>query len=279
MYWSTIAFTTFSILFLYRRVFSAHRFFAVASNVLFLVVLVWWVSGTICDAISWQPTSSYWSLNDYGQYILNYNDFWITSMVAELLVEAIIIALPVREIAKLNLSTRKKMLMICMFCMGGFVLITGALRIHYAWAQDDMIPGTVWLCVHSGVAIISACLPTYRPLFATVSGILPSTRRGSYDSTYKLYSKGSKRTALTAEGTLRHADSFDQTLLHQSGQPKLSLDPTIQQPPQAELTLNGLSRKFSIPSPDGFDSTEQSAETLVLPIEGGTPTKREDFHD
>lgn len=267
MYWSTIAFTTFSILFLYRRVFSAHRFFAITSNILFLIVIIWWISGTICDAISWQPTSSYWDGSGAGQYILNYNDFWIVSMVAELVIEATIIVLPVREITKLNLSKRKKAFMVSMFCMGGLVLITGALRIHYAWASSDMIPGTVWLCVHSGVSIISACLPTYRPLFGKVSAIFPSTRRGSSyaDSTYKMYSKGSRRTAPTAEGNLRHAASFDQALL--------------QQPEQAELTLNGLSRKLSIPSPDRSDSTDHSDETLAVPTETGTPTKRDDFND
>ena len=44
-------------------------------------------------------------------------------MLAELLIETAVLALPIREIVKLNLSVRKKVLVVTMFCMGGFVLI------------------------------------------------------------------------------------------------------------------------------------------------------------
>lgn len=57
-------------------------------------------------------------------------------MVAELLIETLVLALPIREITKLQLSTRKKALIVTMFCMGGFVLITGIVRIYYAWNKS-----------------------------------------------------------------------------------------------------------------------------------------------
>ena len=136
LYWSNIAFATLSILALYRRVFSTHRFFSVSSLVLVTLTVVWWISGSICDAISYRPAQAYWDPSVPGQYILNYDDFWIASMVAELLIEAAVLALPIREIIKLNLSARKKFLIASLFCMGGFVLITGIVRIYYSWAKS-----------------------------------------------------------------------------------------------------------------------------------------------
>lgn len=40
-----------------------------------------------------------------------------------------------------------------------------------------MTPGVIWLSVHCATALISACLPTYRPLFSNLAGAVSSTRR------------------------------------------------------------------------------------------------------
>ena len=60
-------------------------------------------------------------------------------MTAELLIEAAVLILPIREILRLNLSIRKKMLIMSLFCMGGFVLITGIVRIYYSWAKSEIL--------------------------------------------------------------------------------------------------------------------------------------------
>ena len=176
---------------------------------MFLTV-AWWLSGTLTNIFSFRPIRAYWDSSVTGQYYINYNDFWITTMVAELVIETAVIALPIREIARLTLSKRKKVLIMGLFCMGGLVIITGIVGICYAWRKDmshslnswtttgifnyptraeHMTPGTIWLAVHSAVAIVSANLPTYRPLISRIPGVqlvsLVASRRGSYSKNYR----------------------------------------------------------------------------------------------
>ena len=88
--------------------------------------------------------------------------------IIEALIEITILILPIREILRLQLSTKKKFLLALIFALGGFVIITAILRmaILYRPGQKniDLTQGDIWLNVHLGTAIISACLPTYRPL-------------------------------------------------------------------------------------------------------------------
>ena len=196
LYWTTITFATLSILFLYQRIFAVQRAFCIASRVLIGLTLIWWISGSLCEALSWRPTHSYWELAVPGGFVIAYQDFWIASMVAELAIETAVLVLPVWEIAALLLNVEQRLLLIPLFCSGGLVLVTGAVRIQYAWnkresensrplpfmplcSEDgsdrslldsaDMIPGTMWLSLHSSVAIISACLPTYGPILKSIS--------------------------------------------------------------------------------------------------------------
>ena len=136
LYWSVVAFATMSILVLYRRIFASRRLFTVTSNVLLCLVFIWWVSGTIGEGVGFRPIEAYWDTAVSGQYYLNYNGFWLTNMVSELVIETVILLMPVREVIGLQLEKRKKVLVVGMFCMGAFVLATGIVRIHYVWAES-----------------------------------------------------------------------------------------------------------------------------------------------
>ena len=137
LYWTIIAFTTYSILLLYRNIFAVHNFFLVSSQLIAAVVTIWWISGTIIDARAYQPTEAFWNPSLTGEYVVNYDYFWIGNMIIELFFEAAVLILPVWEVTKLGLNKRKKVLVTVMFAMGGFVLITGILRIHYAWKSSE----------------------------------------------------------------------------------------------------------------------------------------------
>lgn len=136
LYWSVIAFSIISLLFLYRRIFAAHRFFSIASHTLVGLTLAWWISGTVCEGVGMRPVQADWNLQLVGQYYVDYIPFWLTSMVVELALEIATLVLPVREIAKLQLENRKKALVVAMFCMGAFVIATGIVRITLVWRQS-----------------------------------------------------------------------------------------------------------------------------------------------
>lgn len=136
LYWSVIAPATASILFLYRRIFSAHRVFRTISSILIGLTGCWWISGTLCDALSYRPVEAYWNKSISGSFTIEYNYFWLASMIIEMLLETACLVLPIREVAKLNLTMKKKILITVIFLLGGLVLISGIVRIYYAWGQS-----------------------------------------------------------------------------------------------------------------------------------------------
>ena len=63
----------------------------------------------------------------------------VVSSVMEVVVDTIILVLPIREINKLQLSLRKKILLSLIFLLGGFVIITGIIRIVTLYAPAEVI--------------------------------------------------------------------------------------------------------------------------------------------
>ncbi|MCJ1285178.1 hypothetical protein MMC26_004516 [Xylographa opegraphella] len=183
-YWSIIAACMVSVLFLYRRIFITPSF-RLISLLLVIWSALWWVSGTLVEIFFISPIPSYWDPTVSGKWLVNYDAFWFAAMVLELVTELTILSLPIRQISKLQLSRKKKVLLSFIFLLGGFVIITGIIRIIYVYQPDntniDLTQGDIWLNVHSGVAIMSACLPTYRPLL-TRGSLLLSTHGKGYSS-------------------------------------------------------------------------------------------------
>ena len=140
-----------------------------------------------------------------------------------------------------------------------------------------MTPGTIWLSIHSAVAIVSACLPTYRPLLARLPGPRAiSTRKDSYSRDYS--SSNTKRSVKSLPSTKRSTPSaalnvaaaqeetrtsFDADLLgnrHNLEDSGRTSQSTIAEGSEKGLELqtinasqNGVTRKISVPSPTSTD--------------------------
>ena len=117
--------------------------------------------------------------------------------IIEVLLELTILILPIRELYQLQLSLDKRALCSTIFALGGFVIITGIVRIIKVYKPSgsdvDLTQGDIWLNVHLGTAIICACMPTYRPLISRNPWFSKSfsSRRSKQqvtdsDKTYKL---------------------------------------------------------------------------------------------
>ncbi|KAK4161308.1 hypothetical protein QBC43DRAFT_323820 [Cladorrhinum sp. PSN259] len=108
----------------------------------------------------------------FGNILLPYE---VTNMV----LDVVILALPVRIIWGLRMSTTRKILVACIFGLGGFVSITCIIRVHYMYKPNDTIHvdiynGMLWASIEMGVAILCSCLPTLGPLVSgnIISGTL-----------------------------------------------------------------------------------------------------------
>ncbi|MCJ1426353.1 hypothetical protein MMC29_004256 [Sticta canariensis] len=168
-YTSAVAAVKISILLLYRRLFPDHRFHIILwsfgafiltySTVQFLVTL-----------FQCRPISGAWDPFIRAKCIKLNVVFMIMGSL-NVVTDVITLCLPMPLLWHLNASTKRRLQVMSMFLLGGFVCIASAYRVaktsslslsDAAWSDVD---AAVWGAVEVCVGILSACLPVMRPLF------------------------------------------------------------------------------------------------------------------
>ncbi|KAL8728556.1 MAG: hypothetical protein Q9166_005289 [cf. Caloplaca sp. 2 TL-2023] len=208
-YFVVIALVEVSILFFYRRIFFPSSF-RIISMVLIGFCGAWCFTALVIEiGYPSHPIGYYFHGGPQTKLNVNYLTFWLAMAIIEVLLEVVILVLPIRELYRLQLSSRKKFLCSLIFALGGFVIITGIIRIAKVYkpgsADVDLTQGDIWLNVHLGTAIICACLPTYRPLVSRTPWLSFDSLRGhrkpaGSDDTHQLP---------TMPKSVHHSDSHD----------------------------------------------------------------------
>ncbi|PYH55528.1 uncharacterized protein BO96DRAFT_446915 [Aspergillus niger CBS 101883] len=159
-----------SILFFYRRVFVVvHQPLSLRLSILFgfllalsYPVIVWVAMGNCC-----RPLSYFWNqfLGASGTCI-DTDTFFLATGIINMVNDIIILLIPFRQIAKLQMNRRKKIAVCLILALGGF-----AVRIYvlyrFTQARDItwmMGPLFIWSSIEPSVAIVCACLPHLGPL-------------------------------------------------------------------------------------------------------------------
>ncbi|KAL8811927.1 MAG: hypothetical protein Q9200_001425 [Gallowayella weberi] len=165
-----VAFAQASLLFLYRRLFFPSHL-RYTSMILVGVIAGWLIAAsTIEIGYPGHTIGEYFPGSAETKFNIDYLSFWLTMAIIETVIEIIIIVLPIREIQRLKLNSKQKHGLSFIFSLGGFVVITNIIRMSIIYRptepEFDLTEGNIWLNVHFGTAIISACLPTYKPLIS-----------------------------------------------------------------------------------------------------------------
>ncbi|MCJ1266221.1 hypothetical protein MMC22_006104 [Lobaria immixta] len=162
----TITGVKLSILSLYYRIFSFRRF-RLATLALGGVCAVWLLALVLCSVFAcFEPSSS---------HCIDYSTFYLILSLVETLIEVTILCLPIRMIAGLQLPVRDKIVVLITFLVGGFVCITGIVRLAVTYrpgGQFDVMKCMLWSNIQLGAAIPGACLLTYRPLLSKPTCLL-----------------------------------------------------------------------------------------------------------
>ena len=116
-YKATVCLNKVSTVLLYLRIFISRGFRIAAFTVLGIVVA--WSIGGICATI-WQcvPIRGAWDIKAHARCI-DSGKFWIAYAVMNVLTDVMVLALPIPSILKLQLSRREKVLLCCLFLLGG----------------------------------------------------------------------------------------------------------------------------------------------------------------
>lgn len=199
-----ISFIKFSIVAFYRRIFTVKLFMNI-SLVVGVICVLWMITGMIGNLLYCIPMESFWDKAIEGK-CFNFDNWFLAMETIDLLLDAIILALPIKTIMGLQLSAHKKTTLLTIFLLGGFVVITGIIRIVLVYQPNQTLisftKASLWTCIHLGVAILCACLPTYGPLWPSIMSMgnsirsLVSTRTKTTTT-----GKSSSTSAISANGS------------------------------------------------------------------------------
>ncbi|KAF6818058.1 integral membrane protein [Colletotrichum plurivorum] len=213
LYGVATALVKWSILALYLAIFPQRKFqiwvhCVSAVNLLNAVAIV------LVSCLQCRPLESLWNPAVPGVCI-NFSHFSVFNSTFNFVIDIVILLTPLPLVRKLNSSTRKKVLLSVNFALGGSACVIAAIRVPYARRVGgtvnpswDMIPGGLLCVVEVAVAILTASLPTFRPLLGyfgytgSTNNSRPSAGPGKNSRTTSnfLGSQTSTRTRITTGG-------------------------------------------------------------------------------
>ncbi|KAJ6045710.1 hypothetical protein N7499_003626 [Penicillium canescens] len=179
VYCMTVGIVKISILLMYARIFPT-RGFRITAIILGSIV-IGWVVAIICVSVfqctpiakAWNPTLSGACINLKGSFIGN--------AVPNILTDIAILALPVHVVWGLHATVTHRLSVIAVFLLGSFVVFSSAYRFSTLFEfQPIDTPWTLakactWCLIECSSGIISACMPTLRPLFVMLSSKFASS--------------------------------------------------------------------------------------------------------
>ncbi|KAL8718843.1 MAG: hypothetical protein Q9225_004069 [Loekoesia sp. 1 TL-2023] len=208
MYHTSTTFAKYSILAFYYRIFSILQF----RRMLYInagLVTCYVVSVDLVCLFQCTPVHSFWDVGVQGNCV-NIDRFFIASGSVNVVLDFIIFALPIPLLWRLRTSFNQKLILTAIFTVAGFVVIVSIVRIVVlsrigkrdltcklypsgppplvfvtrilrSLQTGNYINGAIWAVTEPSVAVICACLPSLRPLFAIVSRGLahPSSQKFS----------------------------------------------------------------------------------------------------
>ncbi|KAF2450126.1 hypothetical protein P171DRAFT_426596 [Karstenula rhodostoma CBS 690.94] len=188
IYTVIITFVKYSILALYWRLFQADNILW-PIGIMSFVATAWGVAVLLLSILACIPPKAIWDKTiedakcgvDMGRFL------WGIS-IPNIISDVVLLLLPVPYVLRLNMSYSQKRLILGTFFLGGFVCIASIMRLVSVIHQD---PGPdaswnwtgqgYWAVTECHLAIISACLPTLRPIWThCVRTPEPSTTEPSF---------------------------------------------------------------------------------------------------
>ncbi|KAF7179935.1 hypothetical protein CNMCM7691_008987 [Aspergillus felis] len=207
VYLSIIPLTKISICLFYLRVFPARHFrimtyVVIGLNAGYLIVFI------LISVFQCRPIKGAWLRWDgEGHYSCNnINAQGWSAAAINMILDLTVMALPLRELYRLNLSLRKKLFVMSMFSLGIFVTLVSIIRlnslIHFAATDNvtwDYVEIGYWSTIEVHVGIICACLPAMRALMRRLCPTMfgDTTRTASKQSATR-----SGRAASRGEGNI-----------------------------------------------------------------------------
>ncbi|KAJ5558634.1 hypothetical protein N7535_008851 [Penicillium sp. DV-2018c] len=215
MYNASMAFTKFSILFQYLRIFPGQSFRYACYSVMG-VVAAYSTWAIVSGFVNCVPVAKFWDHELPGN-CLSFEAVWFFNASMNIVTDMTLLLLPMPLLSNLQLPRKQKYALMGVFAIGILVVVTSILRLsslrQVAKSTDTSysnVGAAYWTAAECNVAIICACLPFLRPI---ISCIFPKLfANSSYNVNYN-NNTGTRPTGtnLTKSRTMtRHTQLFSQ---------------------------------------------------------------------
>lgn len=208
-----LGFSKISILFFYLRVFPAKEVRMQIYAVMGLCA-AYTIAFFFATTLQCMPVSLAWTQWD-GLHAGKCNDIhlqgWIAAAI-NILLDITVMVLPLKHLAGLNMTLKRKLMVMSMFSVGAIVIFVSAMRlyslIHFANSTNitwDYVEAGYWSLIEVDVSIICGCMPAHRMLIArvwpTIKLTFHSTKANSMNS--KDFASISRSTAPISDKAVR----------------------------------------------------------------------------
>ncbi|KAI1151046.1 hypothetical protein F4825DRAFT_477484 [Nemania diffusa] len=165
-----------SILLFYKSIFSTVRSFRWTVNVMLGVVAAWTIAYFFSNLFTCYPITALVE-SFYGNKCINAVPMWLSVVATDLIVDVVILTIPIPMVLRLQLPLKERLGVLGMLLLGAGVCAISITRLatlvqigaefiyHYNDETYYTSPVFFWTNIELAVAVVSACLPTLRPIW------------------------------------------------------------------------------------------------------------------
>ncbi|KAI3328677.1 hypothetical protein F4824DRAFT_482649 [Ustulina deusta] len=225
----SLASTKLSIVLFYRRIFRGNLF-SIISLILLVVISAWGISFFFATLLECIPTSQAWEslygTPEHDKYCYQYLPMFKATAISNMIVDIGILSVPIPIVWKLKIPTKQKIAVSVIFLLGAFVVGISIARIYFFYQSSasyedalditvNIAPTLYWTELEASIAVISACLPTLKPLFSHLGPILAEfASRFSLASATKSFERLPRSTGDLDRESLKGSRSSDVGLVN-----------------------------------------------------------------
>lgn len=140
------------------------------------ILVGWCISTVITHLLAGKPVSAVWKPVPSMRY--DYGSFGLANAGMGIAFDVVVLCFPLPVIKNLQMKTRRKLMIVGIFWLGGFCCIAAAVRFWYVYQEIHaasssrqtnrytyLTQGNIWAAIEPNCSVIAACLPTFGPLF------------------------------------------------------------------------------------------------------------------
>ena len=178
-----------SVILFYNRIFVG-KSFSISAWTVFALNVAWTIGfffgnlrkwnkpasdmgGFLTNSVSCIPISGIWAVG-MSSGCVQYSMLYESMVVSGVILDGLVLLLPWYPLWRLDMPARRKGLVCGIFLLGALAVLFSILRASAMFealkgSRDttySQAPATYWANLETGMGIVSACLPTLRPLFS-----------------------------------------------------------------------------------------------------------------